>query len=253
MSDAIDVLAFGAHPDDVELFCGGTLIRLAELGYRTGIVDLTRGELASNGSPAERAREAEAAAAVMGLALRENLGLPDGRLDPGADSPHRTPVAESIRRLRPEVLLIPWIEDRHPDHAAAGALLVRAVFLTALRRFETDPPRERFAPRAVLHYEMRHRFVPSFVVDTSSVFARKLEAIRCHASQVSPGEGAAPTLVGSPRAIAAIEARDRHRGSAIGVSHGEAFRSVATLGIGDPVAFFRANPPGEAHAFEALK
>ncbi|HEX6853590.1 MAG TPA: bacillithiol biosynthesis deacetylase BshB1 [Candidatus Polarisedimenticolaceae bacterium] len=253
MSDAIDVLAFGAHPDDVELFCGGTMIRLAGLGYRTGVVDLTRGELATNGSPAERAREAEAAAAVMGLALRENLGLPDGFLDPSAGSPHLAPVVEAIRRLRPEVALIPWVEDRHPDHAAAGALLARAVFLAALRRFGTDPARERFAPRAVLHYEMRHRFVPSFVVDTSSAFPRKLEAIRCHASQVTPPEGSPPTLVGSPRAIEAIEARDRFRGSAIGATHGEAFRSVATLGIADPVAFFRVNPPGEAHAFEALK
>jgi bacillithiol biosynthesis deacetylase BshB1 len=253
MSYGIDVLAFGAHPDDVELFCGGTVIRLSDLGYRTGVVDLTRGELATHGTPEIRAREAEAAAAVMGLALRENLGLPDGFLDPSPDSAHLAPVVESIRRHRPELLLVPWIEERHPDHAAAGALLTRAVFLAALRRYATNPSRERFAPRQVLYYEMRHRMEASFVVDTSAAWPRKLEAIRAHASQIAPPRGEVPTLVGSPLALDAIEARDRFHGSRIGASHGEAWRSAAALGISDPVAFFRANPPGEAHAFEALR
>lgn len=253
MSFGLEALAFGAHPDDVELFCGGTMIRLADLGYRTGIVDLTRGELATNGTPEVRAKEAAAAAAVMKLALRENLGLPDGFLDPAPDSPHLPPVVEAIRRLRPEIVLIPWIEDRHPDHVAAEDLLSRGVFLAALRRYATTPARERFAPRVVLHYEMRHRFVPSFVVDTSSAWERKLEAVRSHASQVAPPEGAPPTLVGSPLAIAAIEARDRARGAEIGSSCGEAFRSVATLGVADPLAFFRANPPGAAHLFESRR
>jgi bacillithiol biosynthesis deacetylase BshB1 len=253
MSYGIDVLAFGAHPDDVELFCGGTMIRLADLGYRTGVVDLTRGELATNGTPDGRAREAQEAAGVMGLAVRENLGLPDGFLDPAPGSPHLGPVVEAIRRHRPELLLVPWIEERHPDHAAAGALLTRAAFFAALLKFETTPSRERFAPRQVLYYEMRHRMPASFVVDTSSAWTRKVEAIRRHASQVAPPQGSVPTLVGSPRALGAIEARDRFHGSRIGTAHGEAWRSAQALGIADPVAFFRANPPGEAHAFEALR
>ena len=253
MSYGIDVLAFGAHPDDVELFCGGTMIRMADLGYRTGVVDLTRGELATHGTPDERDREAAAAAGVMGLAVRENLRLPDGFLDPSPDSAHVGPVVEAIRRHRPELLLIPWIEDRHPDHAAASALLTRAAFLAALRKFETAPACERFAPRQVLYYEMRHRMPASFVVDTSPAWTRKVEAIRRHASQVAPREGGVATLVGSPGAIAAIEARDRFHGSRIGTTHGEAWRSASALGIADPVAFFRRNPPGEAHAFEALR
>lgn len=253
MSDRLDVLAFGPHPDDVEIFCGGTMIRLHDLGHRTGVVDLTRGELATHGTPEGRAREAEAASAVMGLALRENLGLPDGGIDASPSSPHLPVVVEAIRRHRPEVLLVPWIEERHPDHAAAGSLLLRAAFFAALRKFETSPPRERFAPRVVLHYEMRVRMTPSFVVDTSTAWARKVEAIRCHGSQVAPPAGSTPTLVGSHRAIEAIEARDRFHGSRIGATHGEALRSAATLSIGDPVAFFRAHPPGEAHAFEALR
>lgn len=250
MSYGIDALAVGAHPDDVELFCGGVMIRLSDLGHRTGVLDLTRGELATHGTPETRAREAEAAASVLGLAFRENLGLPDGFLDPSPRSPHLAPVVEAIRRHRPELLLIPWIRDRHPDHEAAGALLTRAVFFAALEKFETHPSSGRFAPRQVLCYEMRRRFTPTFVVNTSAAWPRKAEAIRCHASQVAREPKDAPTLVGSPLAIDAIEARDRHRGSLIGASHGEALRSASALGIADPVSFFRANPPGDAHAFE---
>jgi bacillithiol biosynthesis deacetylase BshB1 len=252
MSYGIDVLAFGAHPDDVELFCGGVLIRLADLGYRTGVIDLTRGELATNGTPAERAREAEAAARVLGLAVRENLGLPDGFLDPAPGSPHLGPVVEAIRRHRPEILLIPWIEERHPDHVAAGRLLGRAAFLSALRKYATTPSRERFAPRRVVSYEMRVRMAASFVVDTSEAWSRKLEAIRCHASQVAPGPGAVPTLVGSPMALEAVEARDRYHGSRIGTRYGEALRISETLGVVDPLALLRLSPPGDAHAFETL-
>ena len=247
MSAGIDVLAFGPHPDDVEIFCGGVMIRLAQLGYRTGVVDLTRGELASRGTVEERAREAEAAAAVMGLAFRENLGLPDGFLDPSPASAHVGPVVEAIRRHRPEIVLIPWLTERHPDHVAAARLLLRAAFLSALARFETSPARERFAPRRVVHYEMRVRMEGGFVVDTSAAWPAKLEAIRCHASQI--GLGPVPTLIGSPLALDAIEARDRYQGSRIGVRHGEALRTAETLGVTDPVALLRL-APGDAHLFE---
>ena len=252
-SYGIDALAFGAHPDDVELFCGGVMIRLADLGYRTGVVDLTRGELASQGSVEERAREAEAAGRVLGLALRENLGFRDGFIDPGPASPQLKVAVEALRRLRPELLLVPWIDERHPDHAAAGVLLTRAVFLAGLRRFETGAALGRFAPRQVLYYEMRHRMPPSFIVDTSQAWSRKAEAIACHASQVTRRAGGAETLINSPLAIEAIEARDRYHGSRIGVRHGEALRSPQTPGLVDPLAHFRANPFEEAHAFEAFR
>ena len=155
-SYGIDVLAFGAHPDDVELFCGGVMARLSELGYSTGVVDLTRGELASRGTVEERAREAEAASQVLGLSYRGNLGLPDGFVFPwsGYEAPaeharssHLGRAVEEIRRRRPEIVLLPWIEERHPDHAAAGDLLTRAVFFAGLRSFETESPSERFVPR----------------------------------------------------------------------------------------------------------
>ena len=249
----IDVLAFGAHPDDVELFCGGVLIALADLGYRTGIVDLTRGELASQGTVDERAREAEAAANVMGLAVRENLGLPDGFIDPAPNSPHLPIAVEAIRRHRPELLLLPWIEERHPDHVAAAALLTRAVFFAGLRKFDAPGGAAPFAPRQALSYEMRHRMTPSYIVDTSKAWERKARAIACHASQVTRRDAAAATLISSPLAIEAIEARDRYRGSEIGVRHGEALRSPQALGLVDPLAHARANPAAGAHAFESLR
>ena len=243
----VDVLAFAPHPDDVELFCGGIMIRLADLGYATGVVDLTRGELATHGSVEERALEAAAAGRVLGLRVRENLGLPDGGI---ADQVR--PVVEALRRHRPEFVLAPWLEERHPDHAAAGALITRSVFLSGLARFATDPPSERFTPRQLLYYPMRHRPRPSFIVDTTAAWGRKLEAIACHKSQVAPA-GETPTLIGSPLALAAIEARDRYHGSMIGTSFGEALRSPSALGLADPVAHFRANAFGEPHAFDSSR
>ena len=248
VSFAIDVLAIGPHPDDVELFCGGTLLRLAELGHATAVVDLTRGERASHGTPEERARETEEASAVLGLRWRENLGLPDTGLD--AASPDQlAAVVEVLRRRRPEVLLVPWIEERHPDHAAAGALVAKAAFYAGVRKVETTPPSERFTPRQLLYYPMRHRMPPTFVVDTSAVADRKAQAVSCYRSQL----GRDGTLIGSRLAWPAIEARDRYHGSLIGVAHGEALRAPNVPGLVDPVRHFRDNPFPEAHAFEPLR
>ena len=251
MSDyGVDALAFGPHPDDVELFCGGTMIRLAQLGYSTGVVDLTRGERASNGSPEERAREAAAAAAELGLLFRDNLELPDTGLAP--TEPQLAAVVGVLRRRRPELVLAPWIEDRHPDHAAAAALVSRAVFFAGVRRFAPEAG-ERFVPRQLLYYAMRHRMPPSFILDTSAAQARKARAIACYASQIGRRSGDdAPTLISAPGAVAAIEARDRYYGSMIGAAAGEALRSPATPGLVDPLRHFRDNPFPEAHAFEPL-
>jgi LmbE family N-acetylglucosaminyl deacetylase len=185
---------------------------------------------------------------VLGLRVRENLGLPDGGI---ADRVQ--PIVEALRRHRPEIVLSPWIEERHPDHAAAGALITRCVFFSGLARFATDPPSERFAPRQLLYYPMRHRPRPSFIVDTTVAWSRKLEAIACHKSQVAPPAGDTPSLIGSPLALAAIEARDRYHGSMIGTSFGEALRSPSALGLSDPVAHFRANAFGEPHAFDSSR
>lgn len=251
MTYDIDVLAFGPHPDDVELFCGGMVLRMVELGHSVAVVDLTRGERASHGTPEERGRETDAASAILGLRYRENLGLPDTGIDAGS-SVQLAKVVEVLRRRRPELVLIPWIEERHPDHAAAAALVAKAVFYAGVRNVETVPPSGRFAPRQVLHYAMRHRLTPSFVIDTSSVAARKAAAIACYRSQVTRRPGEDPTLISAGGALAAIEARDRYYGSTIGVSHGEPVRLPNVAGLVDPVRHFRDNPFAEAHAFEPL-
>lgn len=245
----VDVLAFGPHPDDVELFCGGTIARLGQLGHTTAVCDLTRGERASRGTLAERERETEAASAVLGLAFRDNLALPDTEV---AVTPAQlAAVVGELRRRRPELVLAPWPADRHPDHVAAGELVARAVFFAGVSKYapETGP---RFVPRQLLYYAMRHRLTPSFIVDTSAAAELKARAIACYASQVTRGDGGGvPTLISAPGAIAAIDARDRYYGSMIGATHGEPLRAVATPGLVDPVAHFRANPFADAHAFEA--
>jgi bacillithiol biosynthesis deacetylase BshB1 len=246
----VDVLAFGPHPDDVELFCGGTVIRLVELGHRVAVCDLTRGERASHGTPEERIRETEAASREMGLAFRDNLELPDTQL---AVTPEQiAAVVGELRLRRPELVLAPWIEDRHPDHASAGALVTRAVYFAGVRKVAPETG-ERFVPRQLLYYAMRHRMTPSFIVDTSAAAPKKARAIACYASQIlrrGSGTDAGPTLISSPRATEAIEARDRYYGSMIGTSHGEPLRSPNVPGLVDPLRQFRDNPFPEAHAFE---
>lgn len=251
MSDfGVNVLAFGAHPDDVELFCGGTVIRLGELGYTTGVVDLTRGEKASHGTPAERVRETEAASSEMGLAWRDNLDLPDTELAP--TTAQIASVVAVLRRRRPELVLAPWIEDRHPDHEAASQLVTRAVFFSGVQKYSPQSG-ERFVPRQLLYYAMRHRMAPSFVIDTSSVSARKARAIACYQSQITRRAGDdSPTLISAPGATDAIDARDRYYGTMIGVSHGEPLRSAMIPGLVDPVRHFRDNPFAGAHAFEPV-
>jgi bacillithiol biosynthesis deacetylase BshB1 len=247
----LDVLAFGPHPDDVELFCGGLLARMAGQGYRTGIVDLTRGEKSSRGTPETRALETEAASRELGLSLRENLGLPDGWVSPwaGFEAPEaerasRSAVArvvEVLRRLRPELVVVPWEEERHPDHEAASALVTRALFFAGVRKFEAEPPGAPFTPRQVLYYPLRHLAEPSFVVDVSSVYARKLAAVHCYASQVQPRPDAPPTLVGSPLSLSSLQARDAFYGARVGVTHGEPYVVRETLGLADPLDHFRRN------------
>lgn len=247
----LDVLAFGPHPDDVELFCGGLLARMAGLGHRTGIVDLSRGEKSSRGTPETRAAETEAASRALGLTHRENLGLPDGWLNPwaGFEAPEAerastsavARVVEVLRRLRPELVVVPWEEERHPDHEAASALVTRALFFAAVRKFEAEPPAAPFTPRQVLYYPLRHLAEPSFVVDVSPVYERKLAAVRCYASQVEPRPDAPPTLVGSPLSLSSLEARDRFYGAQVGVTHGEPYVTREVLGLVDPLEHFRRN------------
>jgi bacillithiol biosynthesis deacetylase BshB1 len=177
--NTVDVLAIAAHPDDVEITCAGLLIRMADLGYRTGVLDLTRGELGTRGSAEIRSREAEAAAQVMGLALRENADLPDSRLM--LNDVSRAAVAACIRRLRPALVIIPSDGQRHPDHNAASAIGYAGIFAAGLSKFPVEGPAHR--PAQVLYAVADERTEPSFYVDITAQMERKLRAVAAYRSQ----------------------------------------------------------------------
>lgn len=243
-----DAVFVGPHPDDVELFCGGLVASLVDRGHRVAIVDLTRGERASRGTPDERAVEAAAAAQVLGVAHRENCELPDAGLDPsGHLAAQLDPIVRALRRLQPEVLVVPWERERHPDHAAASALVVRASFLAGLASWAPPSDGEHRDPASpsrhvveqILYYPMRELTEPTFVVDVTQAYSKKTAAIARHRSQVGPGPG--ETLVASPLSLPSLEARDRFYGAQIGVAYGEPYVARQMLGLCDPIAHFRAN------------
>jgi N-acetylglucosamine malate deacetylase 1 len=240
-----DLLAFGPHPDDVELFCGGIVARAAKLGQRVAIVDVTAGEAATRGTPDERAAEAGAAAKVLGVAHRECLGLPDGHLR-GDDDEHVARIVEAIRRHRPRVVLAPWERERHPDHVAASQLVSRAVFLAGLARYRPEAG-ARHVCDALFQYPMRVRAELSFLVDTTEVHATKLAAIAAHRSQVGASDGPA-TLIGGAGAIDAIVARDRYVGTLAGTQFAEGLVSRRLPVVDDIVGLFADRAP--AHFFE---
>jgi N-acetylglucosamine malate deacetylase 1 len=239
----IDLLAFGAHPDDVELGCGGTLIAAARRGRSTGVVTLTRGESGTRGSVEERAAEFEASCAVMGCAHRQMLDLPDGGLT--VDEPSRRTVVRVLRALRPRVVLLPHWEDRHPDHGNASRIVQEAAFLAGLRRLDTG--QEPHRPAELLYYMASWEFEPSFVIDVSAVMEEKMKAIRCYASQVWNGDGQdgtegpgreEGTLISSRGYWELLMARAAHYGRLIGCGYGEPFKVRRLIEIKDPLEAF---------------
>ena len=232
VSAPLDLLAVGCHPDDVELTCGGTLRLAADQGYRTGILDLTRGEMGSKGAPARRAGEAERAAGMLGAALRDNLELHDAGIANDAGS--RAHAVEAIRRLRPSVVILPWIRGRHPDHRVGSELMRDACFLAGLKKYGEGEPHR---PRKVLFATSFREDVgkPTFVVDISEQFERKMDAIRCYASQfegVAQAGEAFPT--GQPF-YDLVETQNRHYGSLIRRPYGEPFITDETVAVHDVV------------------
>jgi len=220
----VDVLAVGAHPDDVELGCGGLLHKLAQAGKRVGILDLTRGEMSTRGTPEIRAVEAANAAAILGVAERANAGLPDGGV---ANTPEqRLAVIGHLRRFRPKVLLTLMTPDRHPDHAAAHALATDANYLSGLARVDTGSPPHR-APHALFfHPYIDFAGSPAFVADVSANFGAKLASIRAHASQFHNPDSREPeTFISSKAFWDGIEVRARYWGGRIGVLYGESFHA----------------------------
>jgi bacillithiol biosynthesis deacetylase BshB1 len=228
----VDVVFFGAHPDDVEWGVGGTALLLGG-NLSLAIIDLTEGEMGSRGTPAERKAEAAAAADFLGAGLRESLQLPDCGLVDVPESRRR--IASIVRRLRPRLVLAPHWQDRHPDHAAAGLMVRNAQLYCTLKK--SDDPNPPHKPEAFLFYPLHDVLQPSFVIDTSEVFARKLELVRLHRSQFSKTAEEFGVLAhGVGDYLYGLESRDRYIGSLVGARFGEALitdRPVALRGVQD--------------------
>jgi len=230
MSD-LHVLAIFAHRDDAELTCGGTLIKLAGQGHRAGILDLTAGEMGSRGSADLRGAEADRAAAIMGLAVRENLGLPDAGIMNTPET--RRLVARVIRRLRPTIVIAPAQQGRHPDHRIASELVRDACFISGLAKIEPDLPKHR--PRKIIHclsYREDH-LRPTFVVDISAEFERKLEAIRCFGSQFDSVTQAGEVYPNGDPLYDIVRHQAAHYGSLIRTRYGEPFFTTETMRVDD--------------------
>ena len=239
--ERVDVLAVSAHPDDVELTCGGTLAKLAASGRSFGIVDLTRGEMGTRGSAEQRDREAREAAKILGAAFRRTLDLGDGGLRTGRAE--ELALVDEIRRARPRLVLAPFPEDRHPDHARAGRLAADAAYYAGLRRLETAHPAHR--PQQVLFFSTMYEHRPDFVVDVTATHEIKMRAIRAFASQFHDPDSTAPTTMLSTEIfLAGVEGRSRSLGMAIGVQFGESFRTMRPPRIDDPIAAFEGFEPG---------
>ena len=231
MDEPLDILAMAPHRDDIELLVAGLLIRAADQGYRTGVVDLTEGERATRGDVATRAREAESSARVMGLAVRENLRLPDGEL---ADiTPQRVRIVEAIRRLRPKVLLLPYWRGRHPDHIAAAHLGRSSVFLSGLARYGTGAPHR---PSKVLHAFAYQNGDPSFIVDISEQFERKLQAIRCYGSQFDGLQAAGEVFAAGRDLYETVRIKHAYYGSLIQTLYGEPYAMPEVMRVDDVTA-----------------
>lgn len=234
----LDVLAFGAHADDVELACGGTLARLAALGHTTGVTVLTRGEMGTRGNAAIRAKEFSAAARVLGLAVHSMLDIPDGRVE--VTWANKLKVIRELRARRPKIVFAPHWVARHPDHEQTSHLVRQASYLAGLVKVETGQP--PFRPLRVLYYPSGFEFSPSFIVDVSGSHEQKMRAIRAYRSQFSSRtRGAAEndgTLIGRPDFLESVETRDKHFGGYIGVKYGEPFLVREAIKIEDPVTLF---------------
>jgi bacillithiol biosynthesis deacetylase BshB1 len=215
---AVDLLVFGAHPDDIEIGLGGAVARHAAEGHTVGLCDLTAGELSSNGTPEERIREAQDAARVLGAAWRENLGWPDGAISAAPDLITR--IVRLVRRHRPHTIAAPYWDDRHPDHVAASHVLTVAAFKAGLRRFDAGEPAWRAA--SVCYYFINDLAPASFVIDVSAHYDRKRAALDCHRSQFAPaGQDAVGTRLTATTFRQLIESRDAQFGAHAGVRFAE--------------------------------
>ncbi|GHT98220.1 MAG: bacillithiol biosynthesis deacetylase BshB1 [Hydrotalea flava] len=231
----LDILAFGVHPDDVELGCSGTIMAAAAEGKKVGVVDLTKGELGTRGTAETRLQESAKAAEIMGVLVRENLEMADGFFV--HDEAHLRKVITVIRKYQPEIILCNAPEDRHPDHGRSAKLVADAAFLAGLRKIETtdnEIPQEKWRPTYVFHY-IQDRFIqPSFVIDISAYMSQKIEAVLAYATQFYKPDvnlNEPQTYISSPQFLETVKARAMMLGKRIGVEYAEGFISEKVLGI----------------------
>ncbi len=229
----LDLLAIAAHPDDVELTCGGTLIKMAERGYKTGILDLTAGEMGTRGTPEIRVREAAAAAKILRVRIRENLGIPDSDVTPSRA--HKLALAQKIRELRPHTVILPYWDGRHPDHYNAATLGYEGCFLAGLKRLPIQG--EAFRPFKILYSTAYAPVRPTLVVDITNQFERRKHAILAYASQFRPPKGARRSKVYLPLDQLEDEMNlvARHYGQMVGVRYAEPFLVKEVMQVDDVV------------------
>lgn len=231
----LDILALAAHPDDVELASSGTLLKAIASGKKAGIIDFTRGELGTRGTPEIRDAEAKASGEILGLSARENLGFRDGFFK--NDEEHQLAVIRMIRKYQPDIVLANAFSDRHPDHGRASELAKEACFLSGLKMIETELDGEKQAhwrPGIIYHYIQSIPSEPDFIVDVTDVWETKMESIKAFRSQFfDPSSHEENTYISSPAFMNMIESRAIHYGHLIGAQYGEGFNVERTLGIND--------------------
>jgi bacillithiol biosynthesis deacetylase BshB1 len=229
----LDILVLAAHPDDAELGCGGTIIKHIAGSRKVGIVDFTRGELGTRGTPETRDHEAADSARILGLSARENLGLADGFFR--NDESHQIEVVKRIRKYKPEIVLANAIYDRHPDHGRASGLAFEACFLAGLVKIETTHDgvkQDIWRPKAVYHYIQSQFIEPDFVVDISDVWEKKMQAVRAFKTQFyDPASKEPETYISNPRFLKLLESRATEMGHAVGAQYAEGFTSPRWIGV----------------------
>lgn len=234
----LDILAFGAHPDDVELGCSGTITKEVSLGKKVGIIDLTRGELGTRGSVEIRNQESSLAAEILGISVRENLDMRDGFFV--NDEAHQLEIIKRIRKYQPEIVICNAVDDRHIDHGKGSKLVSDACFLSGLRKIETEHEgvqQEAWRPKVVYHYIQWKNITPDFVVDISDFIDKKTESILAYASQFYSENSDEPvTPIATKNFLESIHYRSQDFGRLIGVDYAEGFtteRYVAVKSLGD--------------------
>ena len=229
----VDILAFGVHPDDVELGCSGTLIASIAQGKKVAVVDLTRGELGTRGNAETRKTEAENAAKVMGVHARENLNMADGFFQD--DEAHIRKVITVIRKYQPEIVLCNAPEDRHPDHGRSSKLVSDAAFFSGLRKIETtlnNEVQKEWRPNYVFHYIQDRYLKPDFLFDISDYYKQKIQSVLCYTTQFNSTDTSEPqTYISTPDFIDVIKARALMFGKRIGVKYAEGYLTTKMIGV----------------------